>query len=147
MEERERVSGARLAADSDEDATPPGERLENAAVVGLESDAPHGAGKAERRQIAGAPLQRGDEWTVRDDRTDRAQLETIAGRSKCLRDQRRRVRSVFRDDGGSLRRKARLLQRIERLGGPCGILKDCNREKTGVGVDHHRYYRLLRSGQ
>src|SRR5256885_1454479 len=101
MEERERVSGARLAADSDEDATPPGERLENAAVVGLESDAPHGARRAGRGKTGGAPLRRGDEGPGRDDRPDGAQLETIARRSKCLRDQRRRVWSVFRDDGGS----------------------------------------------
>src|SRR5438270_1847137 len=70
VEDRERIGGARLTMNRDENASATDERLENATVVRLESDAAHRAGEPELRQIARAPLQRRDQWTTSDDLTD-----------------------------------------------------------------------------
>ena len=137
MKQREGIGRARLAANGDQHAAAAGQRLEDAAVVRLKADAPHGARKTKRRQIAGT-LQRGNERPVRDDRANRAQLDPIGISSERFLDQRRGIVGRLREDGGSFKRKTSLLQRIERLCGPGGILKDCNREKTRVGVDHSR---------
>src|SRR5207248_11208558 len=99
------------------------ERLENATVVRLESDAAHGAGEPDLRQIAGAPLQRRHQWTTNDDVTDGGHLEAFALGAKGLLEQCRG--SLFlRENRQGLGHEAMILQRIERLRGPRRILED-----------------------
>src|SRR5262245_61703519 len=52
MEDCERIRGAWFAADCDQHAAPPHQRVENASVVRLKSDASHGAGNADSGQIS-----------------------------------------------------------------------------------------------
>src|SRR5712691_1000424 len=56
VQDRERVSRARLAADSHEHAAARGEHFENAGVVRLKSDAPHRAGQSQFLEVAARAL-------------------------------------------------------------------------------------------
>src|SRR4051812_36087935 len=73
MQYREGIGRPWLAADRHEHSTATGQRLENSGVVRLEPDTPHGAGKPQLPQIVGAALQRFEQRSMPQDRTDRGQ--------------------------------------------------------------------------
>src|SRR2546428_8666127 len=79
VQDRERVGGARLAPNRDEHPAATDQRFENASVMRLEPDAPHRAGDANLREIAGTALQRVDQWPTRDHGTDVGRLEPLHG--------------------------------------------------------------------
>src|SRR2546428_12222820 len=90
VQDRERVGGARLAPNRDEHPAATDQRFENASVMRLEPDAPHRAGDANLREIAGTALQRVDQWPTRDHGTDVGRLEALHGGS------RGRLGAIFR---------------------------------------------------
>ena len=135
MKQREGVGRARLAADRDEDAAASGQRFEDPAVMCLKADTPHGAGEADRRQIAEGSLQRGDERPVCHRSANHAQLQSIARSSERLFDEGRSVVGRLRENGRSVVRETRLLQRVERLRGPGDVLKHGDGEESGLCVD------------
>src|SRR5689334_16227525 len=122
VQQRERVGGARLAPDRDQDAAASGERFEDTAVVRLEADAAHRARDPDLREIARAALERVDERSPRDDRADARDLEPIARGAERLLDERRGVGRVLRENRQGFSGKSRALQRREALRRPRDVL-------------------------
>src|SRR5689334_158835 len=79
MENRERVSGAGFAPDRHQHAAPPHQRVEDASVVWLKADAPHGTGNPDSGQIARVPLQYVEERTASDNRPDARRFDARSG--------------------------------------------------------------------
>ena len=138
MENRERVSRARLAANRDQHAAAGGQRLEDPGVVRLKSDAAHRAGQPELREIAARPLQPFDERPARHDRPNPGELEPFGWRSERLLDERGVLRRILREDRQRLHRKRGVFERIDALLRPRHVLKHPNRESSCFDLDHGR---------
>src|SRR2546428_12937225 len=138
VQDRERVGGARLAPNRDEHSAATDQRLENASVMRLEPDAPHRAGDANLREIAGTALQRVDQRPARDHGTNVGRVEPLHGGSERLLDQFPDLGALLRQDRQRLGWKSRLLQRVEALLRPRDVLKHRDGEESGLDVDHGR---------
>src|SRR5439155_5715977 len=112
--------------------------FEDAAVMRLEADTAHGAGDADLAEIPRAALQRLNQWSTCDDAADAADVEPIAFRAERLLDQRRGIRSLFREDTEHVDGKSRVFERGEAFAGPRGVLKYADRKSCGICVDHWR---------
>ena len=95
MQNRERIGGARLAANGDEHTAATRQGFENAAVVGLKSDPSHRAGDSELRQVARGAPQRVDEGSTCDDGPDVRQFDAFTAGPECFLDERVHIRTVF----------------------------------------------------
>src|SRR5262249_53898789 len=106
VQQRERISRARLAADRDEDAAASDQGLEDPAVVRLKADATHRARDSELRQIARLALQRRDERTARDDSPEVRDVEAIRRRGENFFNQRGGLRRGLRENRERVAREA-----------------------------------------
>jgi hypothetical protein len=136
MKKGQRFRRTRLALNCDEDATAARERIEDAPVMGLKSDATHRAGQSKFWQVAAFTLQRLDERTARDNSADARQLEPFTRGSKRAFEQARSFRTVFGDNAQRLCGKSCMVERREPLLRPRDILKYPYRESSFVDAGH-----------
>jgi len=136
MKDGQRVRGARITLNRDKHAAACGQRIENARVVRLETDASHRTRQSKFREVSAVPLQDADERSSCDRAADAGQVDPLTRRIQHSLYERRSVRTVPGEDGQRLERKAGLNQRVDALLGPREVLKHPHREQRDVGLDH-----------
>jgi len=136
VKDRQRVRGARITLNRDKHAAACGQRIENARVVRLETDASHRARQSKFCEVSALPLQYADERSSCDRAADTGQIDPLARRIQHSLNERRSVRTVLGEYGQRLERKTSLNQRVDALLGPREVLKHPHREQRDVGLDH-----------
>src|SRR5205823_1735439 len=134
MQNRERISRARLAANRNQHAAAPCEHFKDTGVMRLKSHPLHRASQSQSTKVAVGPLQRLNEGTVCDDLPDRGQLDSIAWRAKRSLDQRRSLGPGIREQRQGFQRKTSLFERRDPLLRPGDVLKYSDREPPGFDL-------------
>jgi len=115
VKDGQRVRGARITLNRDEHAAACGQRIENARVVRLETNATHRTRQSKFREVSTLPLQYADERSSCDRAADAGQVDPLARRIEHSLNECRSVRTVLGDDGQRLERKTSLNQRVDAL--------------------------------
>src|SRR5215467_428048 len=136
MKNGQRVRGTRITLNRDQHAAACGERIEDARVVRLETDASHRTGQSEFREVSALALEYANERSTRDRAADAGDVDPLARRIQRSLNERRSVRTILDEDRQRLDREATLSQRVDALLGPREVLKNTYREQRDVGLDH-----------
>jgi hypothetical protein len=136
MEKRQRFCRTRLALNRDKDAAAARERVEDAPIMGLKSDAPHRAGQSQLGQVAALALKRLNERTTRDHRANPRQLEPFSRRPKRAFEEADSFGTVFGHNAQRLGGKSCVVERRESLLRPRDILEHAHCESSFIHTDH-----------
>ncbi|PYR34082.1 MAG: hypothetical protein DMF90_18450, partial [Acidobacteria bacterium] len=136
QEDSQSIGGAWLAMNGDQHPAASGQRLVDPRVVCLKSDTTHGARESKLSEIAPRPVERSHKRAFRQDRSGGRHLEPVRGRAERALDERRNVRTFFRDNTQGLGEQSLALEGVDARLRPLDILKDAHREASRVDADH-----------